>query len=275
MGLFAENPCIPVHYLYLKFYDGDHMLAKRIIPCLDIRNGRVVKGVNFINIKDAGDPVEIAEEYNKQNADELVFLDITASFEGRKCMLDIIRRTAEKTFIPVCVGGGIADIDDYRQILRAGADKVSVNSAAIKNNDLISDAARVFGSQCVVVAIDGKKIDNDYYVYINGGRLNTGIKVLDWARKVERLGAGEILFTSMNTDGTKNGFDIEITSALSSIVSIPVIASGGCGKLEHFAEVFSKTGASGALAASVFHYGELSVHDVKSYLTQNNIPVRR
>ena len=229
------------------------MLAKRIIPCLDVKDGRVVKGVNFVNLRDAGDPVETAQFYNTQGADEIVFLDITASHEKRKTIVDIVERTARKVFMPLTVGGGISDVEDFRTLLNAGADKVSINSAAIRNKELISRAADRFGSQCVVVAIDAKKTDNGYHVFINGGRIDAGLDALEWAKEVERLGAGEILLTSMDADGTKAGFDIPLTDAVSKLVNIPVIASGGCGKLEHFSEVFKKTGADAALAATLFH----------------------
>lgn len=252
------------------------MLTKRIIPCLDVDMGRVVKGVNFVDLKDVGDPVEIAKFYNEQGADELVFLDITATHEGRSTMIDVVRRTAEKVFIPLTVGGGIRTVDDFKDILRAGADKISINSAAIRNPQLISDAAEKFGSQCVVVAIDGRKREDGsgWNVFINGGRIDTGLDALEWAKKVEELGAGEILLTSMDADGTKAGFDIGLTDAISSILNIPVIASGGCGKLQHFTEVFKKTGADAALAASLFHYRELTIDQVKDFLTKDNIEVR-
>ncbi len=250
------------------------MLAKRIIPCLDVKDGRVVKGVNFVNLRDAGDPVEIAEFYNTQGADEIVFLDITASHEKRKTIVDIVERTAKKVFMPLTVGGGISDVEDFRTLLNAGADKVSVNSAAIRNKELISRAADRFGSQCVVVAIDAKKTDDGYHVYINGGRIDTGLDALEWAKEVERLGAGEILLTSMDADGTKKGFDIPLTDLISKNVNIPVIASGGCGTLDHFSEVFEKTGAEAALAATLFHYRELSIEQVKRHLKEKNIWVR-
>ncbi|GAA0180799.1 imidazole glycerol phosphate synthase subunit HisF [Clostridium sediminicola] len=252
------------------------MLTKRIIPCLDVDMGRVVKGVNFVDLKDVGDPVEIAEFYNEQGADELVFLDITATHEGRSTMIDVVRRTAEKVFIPLTVGGGIRTVEDFKDILRAGADKISINSAAIRNPQLISDAAEKFGSQCVVVAIDGRKREDGsgWNVFINGGRIDTGLDALEWAKKVEDLGAGEILLTSMDADGTKAGFDIGLTDAISSILNIPVIASGGCGKLEHFTEVFEKTGADAALAASLFHYRELTIDEVKDFLSKDDIEVR-
>lgn len=251
------------------------MLAKRIIPCLDVRDGKVVKGVNFVGIKEVGDPVECAAEYDRQGADEIVFLDITASNEGRGTMLDVVRRTAQKVFVPLTVGGGIRTIEDFRDTLRAGADKVSVNSAAVKNPQLIKEAADIFGCQCVVVAIDAKKCDDGHYtVVINGGRIDMGIDAVEWAKKAEELGAGEILLTSMDTDGVKGGFDLDMLNAVCSVVKIPVIASGGCGKLEHFTEVFEKTNASAALAASLFHYKELTVGEVKKELARHDIPVR-
>lgn len=252
------------------------MISKRIIPCLDVKDGRVVKGVNFVNLKDAGDPVDIAEEYNKAGADEIVFLDITASYEKRDIMIDVVKRTSEKVFIPLTVGGGIRTVDDFRRILKAGADKISINSEAVKNPDLIKDAAKKFGSQCVVVAIDAKRKSDGkgFDVYINGGRVNTGYDVLEWAKKVESLGAGEILLTSMDADGTKNGYDIELTQMVAENVRIPVIASGGAGCKEHFKEVFLEAKADAALAASLFHYGELEINSLKSYLKDNNIPVR-
>ncbi len=254
------------------------MFTKRIIPCLDVHNGRVVKGVNFVDLIDAGDPVEAAKEYDRQNADEIVFLDITATHEGRSCMIDIIEKTASQAFIPVTVGGGISSTEDFKEILRAGADKVSVNSAAVRDKFLVSRAADKFGSQCVVVAIDVKRFDDSpsgYHVFINGGRIDTGIDALEWAKEVESLGAGEILLTSMNADGTKKGFDIGITNLISSNVRIPVIASGGCGCLDHFSDVFEQTQASAALAASLFHFGELTVPQVKEHLVSKGIPVRR
>lgn len=251
------------------------MLAKRIIPCLDVRDGKVVKGINFVGIKEVGDPVECAAEYDRQGADEIVFLDITASNEGRGTMLDVVRRTAQKVFVPLTVGGGIRTIDNFRDTLRAGADKVSVNSAAVKNPQLIKEAADIFGCQCVVVAIDAKKCEDGHYtVVINGGRIDMGIDAVEWAKKAEELGAGEILLTSMDTDGVKGGFDLDMLNAVCSVVKIPVIASGGCGKLEHFTEVFEKTNASAALAASLFHYKELTVGEVKEELARHDIPVR-
>ncbi|ADH61491.1 imidazoleglycerol phosphate synthase, cyclase subunit [Thermoanaerobacter mathranii subsp. mathranii str. A3] len=252
------------------------MLAKRIIPCLDVKDGRVVKGVNFLNLKDAGDPVRIASEYNELGADELVFLDITASYEKRKIMIEVVKRTSEKVFIPLTVGGGISDLDDIRDILRAGADKVSINTQAVKQPTLIRQAAVRFGSQCVVVAIDAKRRSDGsgFDVYINGGRVNTGLDAVEWAKKVESLGAGEILLTSMDKDGTKDGYDIELTQRISEAVNIPVIASGGAGKKEHFKEVFTEGKADAALAASVFHYRELEIKEVKKYLKEEGIPVR-
>ncbi len=250
------------------------MLAKRIIPCLDVKDGRVVKGVNFVDLRDAGDPVEIAQFYNTQGADEIVFLDITASHEKRKTIVDIVEQTARKVFMPLTVGGGISDVEDFRKLLNAGADKISVNSAAIRNPELISRAADRFGSQCVVVAIDAKKTDDGFHVYINGGRIDTGLDALAWAKEVERLGAGEILLTSMDADGTKAGFDLPLTDLISKNVNIPVIASGGCGSLEHFSDVFEKTGADAALAATLFHYRELTIEQVKQHLREKNIWVR-
>jgi cyclase len=252
------------------------MLTKRIIPCLDVTMGRVMKGINFINLTDVGDPVEIAEFYNREGADEIVFLDITATHEGRKTMLDVVRRTAEKVFIPLTVGGGINSIEDFKETLRAGADKISINSAAIRNPQLIEEAATKFGNQCVVVAIDGKKNADGlgWHVVINGGRINTGLDAVKWAQKAEELGAGEILLTSMDADGTKKGYDIDFINAITSSVSIPVIASGGCGKIEDFYDVFVKSNADAALAASLFHYKELSIKEVKGYLKNKDIEIR-
>jgi len=252
------------------------MLTKRIIPCLDVNMGRVVKGVNFVNLKDVGDPVEIAEFYNKEGADELVFLDITASSEGRKTMIDVVKRTAEKVFIPLTVGGGISGLDDIKNILRAGADKVSLNSAAIRNPQLVKEASDRYGSQCVVVAVDAKirEDKSGWTVYINGGRIDTGLDAIEWIKKVEKLGAGEILLTSMDADGTKAGYDIALTKAVTEAVNVPVIASGGCGKIEDFYEVFAESGADAALAASLFHYRELSIKEVKNYLKEKGISVR-
>ncbi|MDK2932718.1 MAG: imidazole glycerol-phosphate synthase subunit HisF [Clostridiales bacterium] len=252
------------------------MLAKRIIPCLDVHAGRVVKGVNFVNLRDAGDPVEIASLYDKAGADELVFLDITASSEARNIMLDVVRRTAEQVFIPFTVGGGIRTVEDFRDILRAGADKISVNSAALKRPDLISEAAWRFGSQCVVVAIDAKKrTDGEgWEVYLNGGRVNTKKDAIEWAITAEKKGAGEILLTSMDCDGTKDGYDIDLTYAISSQVKIPVIASGGAGKMEHFYDALTVGQADAALAASLFHYKEMEIKELKQYLSDRGINVR-
>ncbi len=250
------------------------MLTKRIIPCLDVKNGRVVKGTNFVNLRDAGDPVEAAKLYNEQGADELVFLDITASNEERNIIADIVEKTAEQVFMPLTVGGGIRSTEDFRKILLAGADKVAVNSAAVKDKYLISRASDKFGSQCVVVAIDAKKTPAGFHVYINGGRIDTGIDAVEWAIEAEKLGAGEILLTSMDCDGTKKGFDIALTAAVTGAVSIPVIASGGGGSKEHFYDVFEKAGADAALAASLFHYKELTVGEVKEYLKDKGVPVR-
>lgn len=252
------------------------MITKRIIPCLDINNGRVVKGVNFVNLIDAGDPVEIAAAYDKAGADEVVFLDITASSDNRATVVDMVRRVAEKVFIPFTVGGGIRTVDDFRAILREGADKVSVNSAAIMNPSLISEAADKFGSQCVVVAIDAKRRadGSGWNIYKNGGRVDMGIDAVAWAIKANELGAGEILLTSMDCDGTKSGYDIELTRIISENVSIPVIASGGAGKLEHFYEVFDAGKADAALAASLFHFKELEIKEVKQYLREKGVSVR-
>ena len=251
------------------------MLAKRIIPCLDVRDGRVVKGVNFVNIRDAGDPVELARFYSDQGADEIVFLDITATSDGRATVADVVERTAEQVFVPLTVGGGIRTLEDFRQLLRAGADKISVNSAAVKDPGLISRAAVRFGSQCVVLAIDARRRpEGSYEVVVAGGRTPTGLDAVEWARRGEALGAGEILLTSMDADGTKAGFDLEMTRAVTQAVSIPVIASGGCGSLEHFAQVFAETDCDAALAASLFHFGELTVPQVKEYLRKRKIPVR-
>ena len=251
------------------------MLAKRIIPCLDVRDGKVVKGVNFVGIREVGDPVECAMEYDRQGADEICFLDITATHEGRSTMIDVVRKTAEHVFVPLTVGGGIRSVEDFREILRAGADKVSVNSAAVKNPALISQAAEIFGSQCVVVAIDAKRDgQGNFHVVVHGGRKDTGLDAVEWAKKCQELGAGEILLTSMDTDGCKEGFDLELTRAVCDAVTIPVIASGGCGKLEHFSQVFEETGADAALAASLFHFRELTVEEVKNHLAEHNIPVR-
>ena len=251
------------------------MLAKRIIPCLDVRDGRVVKGVNFVNIRDAGDPVELARYYSDQGADEIVFLDITATSDGRDTVADVVERTAAQVFVPLTVGGGIRTLEDFQRLLRAGADKISVNSAAVARPELISEAAERFGSQCVVLAVDARsRGDGTWEVVVAGGRKPTGIDLLDWVKKGEALGVGEILLTSMDADGTKAGFDLPMTKAVTEAVGIPVIASGGCGSLSHFAEVFEETGCDAALAASLFHFGELTVPQVKDYLRARNIPVR-
>ena len=251
------------------------MLAKRIIPCLDVREGRVVKGVNFVNIRDAGDPVELAAYYSDQGADEIVFLDITATSDARDTVADVVERTAAQVFVPLTVGGGIRTLEDFQRLLRAGADKISVNSAAVRDPELIARAAGRFGSQCVVLAIDARRRPEGWYeVVVAGGRTPTGLDAVEWAREGQRRGAGEILLTSMGADGTKAGFDLDMTRAVTQAVGIPVIASGGCGSLEHFAQVFEQTGCDGALAASLFHFGELTVPQVKAYLRARNIPVR-
>lgn len=251
------------------------MLAKRIIPCLDVRDGKVVKGINFVGIKEVGDPVECAMEYNKQGADEIVFLDITATNEKRKTMDDVVERTAKNVFVPLTVGGGIRGVEDFRRLLLAGADKISVNSAAVKDPQIIERAASKFGSQCVVIAVDAKqRPDMGYTVYLNGGREDTGIDLIDWIRKAELLGAGELLLTSMDADGTKAGFDKDMLNAVLREIKIPVIASGGCGRLEDFSDVFKNTNVDAALAASVFHYGQLTVGEVKKHLKDNGIAVR-
>jgi cyclase len=250
------------------------MLTKRIIPCLDIKDGRVVKGVKFLGLKDAGDPVEVARAYDQQEADELVFLDITASFENRKTLIELVEKIAKNIFMPFTVGGGIGGCGDIRNILNAGAEKVSINTQAVKFPELISDASRKFGSQCIVLAIDAKKKDKSWEVYINGGRTPTGLDALEWAKEGAALGAGEILLTSMDNDGTKDGYDLELTKAVSSGVSVPVIASGGAGKLEDFYNCFVKTNADAALAASLFHYGECTVGKVKEYLRTKGVLVR-
>jgi imidazole glycerol-phosphate synthase subunit HisF len=254
------------------------MLAKRIIPCLDVDCGRVVKGTNFLNLRDAGDPVEVAVRYEAEGADELVFLDITASHEGRDIMLDVVRRTAEVIFMPLTVGGGIRSIDDIRALLNAGSDKVSINSTACRNPEFIHQAARRFGSQCIVVNIDPKRVQKDgrefWEVHINGGRIGTGLEAVAWAKKVEELGAGEIVLTSMDADGTKDGYDLEITKAVSDAVTIPVVASGGAGKPEHLADAILKGGADAALAASIFHFGEFSIRETKVIMQRMGVPVR-
>jgi cyclase len=250
------------------------MLAKRIIPCLDIKDGRVVKGVKFLGLKDAGDPVDVAKLYDAQEADELTFLDITASVERRKTLIDLVERIAQNIFMPFTVGGGITDLADIRNLLNAGAEKVSINTQAVKFPELIQDASRKFGSQCIVLAIDAKKIGDGWEVFINGGRTPTGSDAIQWAKKGVGLGAGEILLTSMDYDGTKDGYDLGLTEAICKAVNVPVIASGGAGKLEHFYDCFSRTGAQAALAASLFHYGELTVKQVKEYLREKEISVR-
>ncbi len=250
------------------------MLAKRIIPCLDVLNGRVVKGVNFVNLRDAGDPVEQAAVYDREGADELVFLDITASHEGRNTTLDMVRRVADTIFIPFCVGGGIRTVDDIRATLLAGADKVSINSSAIKTPQLINDGAWGFGSQCIVVAIDPKFVDGKWVVHINGGRIPTDKEAISWAKEVEDRGAGEILLTSMDRDGTKAGYNLELTQAVSEAVSIPVIASGGAGKMSDFREALTTAKADAALAATLFHYNEIRIGDLKKYLDEQGVPIR-
>ena len=250
------------------------MIKIRIIPCLDVDNGRVVKGINFVNLIDAGDPVKQAKFYSDNGADEITFLDITATHERRKAMVDIIERTANECLVPLTVGGGIRNIDDMKMFLSVGADKVSVNSSAIKDPKIISKGALKFGNQCIVVAIDAKKKGNSWEVYVNGGRISTGIDAIQWAKKVEKLGAGEILLTSMDRDGTKSGFDLNLTKEISSSVSIPVIASGGIGEINHFVDGVKKGGASALLAASVFHFGEFSISEVKKHLISQGIDVR-
>ncbi|PKM66304.1 MAG: imidazole glycerol phosphate synthase subunit HisF [Firmicutes bacterium HGW-Firmicutes-2] len=253
------------------------MLSKRIIPCLDVDKGRVVKGVQFVNIIDAGDPVEVAKAYNKSMADEIVFLDITASHEGRDTIVDVVKKTAKEIFIPLTVGGGIRTVEDFRTMLLAGADKVAVNSAAVNRPELIKEAALKYGSQCVVLAMDAKRNEGrkSWDVYINGGRINKHIDAIEWAKQAEALGAGEILLTSMDCDGTKAGFDVQLTKAVSEAVGIPVIASGGAGTMEHFSDVLTEGLADAALAASLFHFKEMEIVDLKNYLHEQNIPVRR
>ncbi len=252
------------------------MHAKRIIPCLDVKDGRVVKGVNFVNLIDAGDPVECAKVYDRAGADELVFLDITASSDNRHTVCDMVKKVAKEVFIPFTVGGGIRTVEDFREILNAGADKVSVNSAAIRRPELIFEAAQKFGSQCVVLAVDAKRRENGngWEIYLNGGRVNTGIDALEWIKKAEKLGAGEILLTSMDKDGTKSGYDNELNRAVSEMVNIPVIASGGAGNMEHFYDAFNEGKADAVLAASLFHFKEIEIIDLKKYLKEKNISVR-
>ena len=254
------------------------MLAKRVIPCLDVDRGRVVKGTNFVNLRDAGDPVAVASRYEVEGADELVFLDITASHEGRDIMLDVVRRTAETVFMPLTVGGGIRTIDDIRALLNAGADKVSINSAACQDPDFVSQAARRFGRQCIVVNIDPKRLPKDgrevWEVHINGGRTPTGLEAVSWAQEVERLGAGEIVLTCMDADGTKDGYDLEITAAVADAVTIPVVASGGAGAPQHLADAITRGKADAALAASIFHFGEYSIRETKQFMREQGIPVR-
>ncbi len=251
------------------------MLTKRIIPCLDMTEGKVVKGIQFVNFRDAGDPVKLAKQYDEQGADELVFLDITATVENRDILLDVVRRTAKQVTIPFSVGGGIRTVEDMRTILRAGADKVSVNTGGFKNPKLITDCAKEFGSQCVVLSLDAKQVGkNRWNVFINGGRTDTGVSAIEWAKKSTKLGAGEILLTSIDTDGTKKGFNVELTKRVSQTVPVPIIASGGAGELDDFVEIFKKGNADAALAASLFHFGELTIKQVKKYLQQNNILTR-
>jgi len=247
--------------------------AKRIIPCLDVKDGRVVKGVNFVGLRDAGDPVEVAKRYNDEGADEITFLDIGASHEGRDTIVDIVKEVAKEVFIPLTVGGGIRKLDDIYKLLNVGCDKVSINSAAVKRPELIDESAKRFGSQCIVTAIDVKKHGTKYHVYLNGGRVDTGIDAIEWAKEVVDRGSGEILLTSMDTDGKKEGFEVEITKAISELVNVPVIASGGAGSMEHIKEAF-EIGADAALAASIFHYKEIDIMDLKHYLAKHNIPVR-
>jgi cyclase len=251
------------------------VLTRRIIPCLDVNQGRVVKGVNFVDLRDAGDPVSLAQVYDREAADELVFLDITASHEARNTILDVAGNVAEQVFIPYTVGGGVRTIDDIRQLLSAGSDKVSINSAAVKDPEIVRRSSRRFGSQCIVVAVDAKKKVGGWEVYVNGGRVSTGIDVVEWVVKMENMGAGEILLTSMDKDGTKDGYDVPLTKAVTDAVNIPVIASGGAGRLEHFLEVIVEADADAVLAASLFHFGELSIRQVKDYLRSNGVPVRQ
>ena len=250
------------------------MLSKRIVPCLDVKDGRVVKGINFVDLRDAGDPAELAAAYDAQGADEIVFLDITASVEGRATIIEVVRKTAEKVFIPLTVGGGINDTQRIRDLLKAGADKISLNSSAVAHPELISDGADAFGAQCMVVAIDAVKKGNSWEVYTHGGRKPTGLDAIEWAARAEKLGAGEILLTSMDADGTKDGFDLELTRLVAQMVGIPVIASGGAGTKEHFLDVLTIGKADAALAASVFHYGMIGIPELKGYLHDNGVEVR-
>lgn len=250
------------------------MLAKRIIPCLDVDKGRVVKGINFVNIKDAGDPVELAKFYNNEGADELVFLDITASSDNRQTMINLVKEVAKQVFIPFTVGGGIRSIEDIRKILLAGADKVSLNTSAVRNPELIGEASKIFGSQCIVLAIDAKRNKESWEVFMNGGRTATGLDAIEWAKEAVKRGAGEILLTSMDRDGTKNGYDLELTKKISEAVNVPVIASGGAGSKEDFIKVFVKGKADAALAASLFHFGEIGIKDLKNYLTSKKVAIR-
>jgi len=247
--------------------------AKRIIPCLDVHDGRVVKGVNFVNLRDAGDPVEVAKRYNQEGADEITFLDIGASHEGRDTIVDVVEKVAKEVFIPLTVGGGIRKLDDIYNLLAVGCDKVSINSAGIKNPSFIEEGAKRFGSQCIVVAIDAKRVGDSWHIFLNGGRVDTGIDAVEWAKRVYNLGAGEILLTSMDADGTKAGFDNKLNKAISEVVDIPIIASGGAGKMEDFKDAF-ESGADAGLAASIFHFQEIEIMDLKRYLKEQNIPVR-
>ena len=249
------------------------MLKKRIIPCLDVKDGRVVKGTNFVNLRDAGDPVEVADIYNRAGADELVFLDITASHEKRSIFMDVVRRTAEQVFMPLTVGGGINSVEDISALLNAGADKISINTSAVKRPQLISEGAERFGSQCIVVAVDAKRVGDRWEIFTHGGRTPTGIDAIDWVKDVQKFGAGEILLTSMDADGTKDGFDLALTKAVADAVTIPVIASGGAGTLQSFADVFQKTGADAALAASVFHYNQFTIEQVKNFLREKKLRI--
>ena len=250
------------------------MLAKRIIPCLDVRNGRVVKGINFEGIKDVENPVELAKFYNKSGADELVFYDITASFEERKLFTEVVEKIANEVFIPLTVGGGINSVEDFSRVLKAGADKVSINSSAVSNPQLISDAAKKFGAQCVVLSIDVKRVDGRFMVFVKGGRENTGLDAIEWAKRGQELGAGELVVNSMDSDGVKNGFDKELLEAISKVVTIPIIASGGAGNMEHFKDVFEVKGVDAGLAASIFHFGEVEIPELKKYLKEQGVAVR-